>query len=208
MADAESEVFVGKLPFSTDETALREFFEASGAKVSSLRLLRKADGRSKGCAFVGVADVDGALALSGSKLGGRQIKVEALQEPSDARKEAKARAKAKIARKERRVAEQKKHQRAQDDFNLDDDDDEGDDAKFVAVVGNCPYASPSLDRQEDPTWIPPPRRSSNQPRRTTTPSRARVSLYRAHAPPQPSDTTCRGRSSATLCTHGARAPRS
>jgi cold-inducible RNA-binding protein len=72
-------LYVGNLPHSTTEPQLRTLFEAHG-KVERIDIVTdKETGRSKGFAFVEMTDTSEAdkacLALSGSDLGGRALRV-------------------------------------------------------------------------------------------------------------------------------------
>jgi len=52
-------LFVGNLPFATTEEYLREFFEESGQVVEDLMIVKdKKTGRSRGFAFITLADGD------------------------------------------------------------------------------------------------------------------------------------------------------
>ena len=72
-------IFVGSLPWSTEEEDLRGAFEAFG-EVDSVRIITdKFTGRSKGFGFVEMPDDDAAQKaideLNGSSFGGRDIVV-------------------------------------------------------------------------------------------------------------------------------------
>ena len=72
-------IFVGSLPWSTEEEDLRGSFEAYG-EVDSVRIITdKFTGRSKGFGFVEMPDDDAAQKaideLNGSQFGGRSIVV-------------------------------------------------------------------------------------------------------------------------------------
>jgi cold-inducible RNA-binding protein len=72
-------LYVGNLPHSTTEPQLRTLFEAHGAVERVNIVMDKETGRSKGFAFVEMTDTSQAtkacLALSGSDLGGRPLRV-------------------------------------------------------------------------------------------------------------------------------------
>lgn len=75
----QNKLFVGNLPWSTDDAALNEMFSSYG-EISSARVMTdKFTGRSRGFGFVeyvNEADAQKAIeALDGSDLGGRQIVV-------------------------------------------------------------------------------------------------------------------------------------
>jgi RNA recognition motif-containing protein len=81
-------LYVGNLPYSVTETALREAFSASGTVDSVTVITDRDTGQSKGFAFVEMSTpqeaVEATQALNGSTLGGRQIKVnEAKPKPSN-----------------------------------------------------------------------------------------------------------------------------
>jgi RNA recognition motif-containing protein len=72
-------LYVGNLPLSTTEPQLRTLFQAHGAVEAVNIATDKESGRSKGFAFVEMTDTGEAdkacLALSGSDLGGRTLRV-------------------------------------------------------------------------------------------------------------------------------------
>ncbi len=75
----QNKLFVGNLPWSTDDAGLNEMFSQFG-EISSARVMTdKFTGRSRGFGFVefvNEADAQKAIAaLDGSDLGGRQIVV-------------------------------------------------------------------------------------------------------------------------------------
>jgi RNA recognition motif-containing protein len=72
-------LYVGNLPFSTDEQALEELFGQAG-QVGSVRVMRdQATGRARGFAFVEMATEDGARTaiekFHNTELGGRRLTV-------------------------------------------------------------------------------------------------------------------------------------
>ena len=71
-------IFVGHLDFGTTEESIRSLFETQGA-VESVKLMTDRDtGRSRGFAFVEMADADAERAikaLNGTNLGGRALNV-------------------------------------------------------------------------------------------------------------------------------------
>jgi len=71
-------IFVGNLDFGTTEESIRSLFETQGA-VESVKLMTDRDtGRSRGFAFVEMADADAERAikaLNGTNLGGRALNV-------------------------------------------------------------------------------------------------------------------------------------
>lgn len=84
-----SKIYVGNLPFSADESAVRELFAPHGT-VESVTLINDRDtGRPRGFGFVEMSRPDAARAiqnLNGKDLGGRALKVnEAQDKPRDNR---------------------------------------------------------------------------------------------------------------------------
>jgi nucleolin len=70
-------VFVGNLPFDIDDDGMKGFFKDCG-EVTALRWVEK-DGQFKGCGFVEFAQTDAtdkAVAMSGSQLKGRAVRVD------------------------------------------------------------------------------------------------------------------------------------
>jgi cold-inducible RNA-binding protein len=78
-----SKIYVGNLPFSADEAAVRALFEAHGA-VESVSLINDRDtGRPRGFGFVEMSRADAARAiqaLNGQDMGGRPLKVNEAQD--------------------------------------------------------------------------------------------------------------------------------
>ncbi len=74
-----TKLFVGSLPWSVNDDALKAAFEAHGKVVSAKVITDRQSGRSKGYGFVEMeeeADVSKAIeALNGKDLGGRNIVV-------------------------------------------------------------------------------------------------------------------------------------
>ncbi|MBI1190285.1 MAG: RNA-binding protein [Tepidisphaera sp.] len=72
-------LYVGNLPFSTDDTQLRELFSAKGAVASASVVMDRETGRSRGFGFVEMsndAEADAAVtALNGQSFGGRALVV-------------------------------------------------------------------------------------------------------------------------------------
>ncbi len=72
-------LYVGNLPFSTDEAELRELFEPHGELASVSVIMDRDTGRPRGFAFVEFEDANGAAkarqALDGRELGGRTMRV-------------------------------------------------------------------------------------------------------------------------------------
>lgn len=75
----QNKLFVGNLPWSTDDAALNDMFSRYGEIASARVMTDKFTGRSRGFGFVeyaNEADAQKAIAaLDGSDLGGRQIVV-------------------------------------------------------------------------------------------------------------------------------------
>ena len=72
-------IYVGNLPYSTDDTALRTMFEAYGEVRSAKVIMDRDTGRSRGFGFVEMTD-DGEAeeaieALNGNDCGGRRLTV-------------------------------------------------------------------------------------------------------------------------------------
>ncbi len=80
-------IYVGNLPYSTKEEALQEIFSEHGEVVKVQIITDKLSGKSKGFAFIEMADEAAAEAaikdLNNGELDGRQIKVNLAKEKSD-----------------------------------------------------------------------------------------------------------------------------
>jgi RNA recognition motif-containing protein len=78
-----SKIYVGNLPFSADEAAVRALFEQHGT-VESVSLINDRDtGRPRGFGFVEMPRADAARAiqnLNGHDMGGRPLKVNEAQD--------------------------------------------------------------------------------------------------------------------------------
>ena len=78
-----TKIYVGNLPFTADEAAVRQLFEQHG-KVESVALINARDtGRPRGFGFVDMANADAARAiqgLNGQNMGGRPLRVNEAQE--------------------------------------------------------------------------------------------------------------------------------
>merc|ERR1711937_890740 len=75
--NSEFEVFVGGLPFETEEATLRKDFAECG-EIENLRLPLNEEGKPRGIAFITYKNkeaVDKALAFDGTDYGGRTLKV-------------------------------------------------------------------------------------------------------------------------------------
>lgn len=80
-----SKVYVGNLPFTTDETQLRALFGEDGRVVNSVNIVTDRDtGRPRGFAFVEMGSPSDAQAvidaLNGRALGGRTLTVNEARE--------------------------------------------------------------------------------------------------------------------------------
>jgi RNA recognition motif-containing protein len=80
-----SRLYVGNLPFSADETQLRELFSQGGRVVSSVNVVTDREtGRPRGFAFVEMgsqADAQACIdALNGTTFGGRALTVNEARE--------------------------------------------------------------------------------------------------------------------------------
>ena len=78
-------LYVGNLPFNTDEPSLRALFEQDGRKVTEVKIVTDRDtGRSRGFGFVEMAtdeDAKGAVeAFNGHNFGGRSLTVNEARE--------------------------------------------------------------------------------------------------------------------------------
>lgn len=72
-------LFVGNLPYTADENALKDLFSQAGTVVSSAVIMDKMTGRSKGFGFVEMSTDDEATSainsLNGKDMDGRAITV-------------------------------------------------------------------------------------------------------------------------------------
>ncbi len=78
-------LYVGNLPFDTDEAQLRTLFQEGGRQVSEVKIITDRDtGRPRGFAFVEMGsqeDADAAInALNGREVGGRALTVNEARE--------------------------------------------------------------------------------------------------------------------------------
>jgi len=81
-------IYVGNLPFSTNEDEVRALFEEHGT-VDSVRLITDRDtGRLRGFGFVEMSEGgdEAIAALDGTEFGGRPLKVNEARERADRRK--------------------------------------------------------------------------------------------------------------------------
>jgi RNA recognition motif-containing protein len=76
-------IYVGNLPWSADETALRELFSTVGEVHSAAVITDRETGRSRGFGFIEMenADADKAISqLNGQDMGGRPLRVNEARE--------------------------------------------------------------------------------------------------------------------------------
>jgi RNA recognition motif-containing protein len=83
-------LYVGNLPYDTDEAQLRTLFSEGGRQVSEVKIITDRDtGRPRGFAFVEMAsqaDAEAAIsALNGRELGGRALTVNEAREQAPRR---------------------------------------------------------------------------------------------------------------------------
>lgn len=83
-------LYVGNLPFDTDETQLRTLFSEGGRQVTEVKIITDRDtGRPRGFAFVEMgsqADAEAAVStLNGKELGGRALTVNEAREQAPRR---------------------------------------------------------------------------------------------------------------------------
>ena len=83
-------LYVGNLPYDTDEEQLRTLFQEDGRQVSEVKIITDRDtGRPRGFAFVEMAsqpDADAAVnALNGKEYGGRALTVNEAREQAPRR---------------------------------------------------------------------------------------------------------------------------
>ena len=83
-------LYVGNLPYDTDEEQLRTLFQEDGRQVSEVKIITDRDtGRPRGFAFVEMAsqpDADAAVnALKGKEYGGRALTVNEAREQAPRR---------------------------------------------------------------------------------------------------------------------------
>lgn len=79
-------IYVGNLPWSTDDSSLRELFETIGGVQSAAVIKDRETGRSRGFGFIEMDDADADKAISelnGRELDGRELRVnEARERPN------------------------------------------------------------------------------------------------------------------------------
>jgi RNA recognition motif-containing protein len=73
------DIYVGNLPYSVDDTQLKEMFDAHGNVTSARVIMDKFSGNSKGFGFVDMPEKSEATnainALDGNDIGGRKLRV-------------------------------------------------------------------------------------------------------------------------------------
>jgi len=80
-----TKIYVGNLPFTTDEAELRTLFSQHGTVESVAVITDRETGRPRGFAFVEMSRADASRAiqsLNGKELGGRALRVNEAQERS------------------------------------------------------------------------------------------------------------------------------
>jgi RNA recognition motif-containing protein len=78
-----SKIYVGNLPFSADENAVRDLFAQHGTVESVALIMDRETGRPRGFGFVEMPRADAARAiqnLNGHDMGGRPLKVNEAQD--------------------------------------------------------------------------------------------------------------------------------
>ncbi len=78
-----SKIYVGNLPFTADENAVRELFSQHGTVESVALINDRETGRPRGFGFVEMPRADAARAiqsLNGQDMGGRPLKVNEAQD--------------------------------------------------------------------------------------------------------------------------------
>jgi RNA recognition motif-containing protein len=83
MSNVMSKIYVGNLPFSADEEAVRTLFSQHGTVDSVALIMDRDTGRPRGFGFVEMPRTDAARAiqsLNGQDMGGRPLKVNEAQD--------------------------------------------------------------------------------------------------------------------------------
>lgn len=78
-----TKLYVGNLPFTADENAVRELFEQHGSVTSVALINDRETGRPRGFGFVEMSQADASRAmqaLNGHDMGGRPLKVNEAQD--------------------------------------------------------------------------------------------------------------------------------
>ncbi|MCH7472452.1 RNA-binding protein [bacterium] len=80
-------LYVGNLPYSTDDDELKRDFEAFGTVVSARVMVDKYTSRSRGFGFVEMSSEEEAQAaiegMNGKDVGGRELRVDKARPPRD-----------------------------------------------------------------------------------------------------------------------------
>jgi len=80
MAEEKNKLYVGNLPFSFDDDALKKAFEEAGEVVEAVVITDKASGRSRGFGFVTMKDEKAAekaiKEMNEKEVEGRPLKVD------------------------------------------------------------------------------------------------------------------------------------
>ena len=80
-------IYVGNLPYTTDEAALKELFGAYGEVISAKIIQDKLTNKSKGFGFIEMANENEGLAaveaLQGTRLDGRVLKISQARNPKE-----------------------------------------------------------------------------------------------------------------------------
>ena len=80
-------IYVGNLPYTTDEESLKELFGAYGEVVATKVIIDKLTNKSKGFGFIEMANNEEGLAaisaLEGTRLDGRVLKISQARNPKE-----------------------------------------------------------------------------------------------------------------------------
>lgn len=79
-------IYVGNLPWSADDSTLREFFSAVGEVHSAAVISDRETGRSRGFGFIEMENSDAEKAISelnGQEMDGRQLRVNEARDRND-----------------------------------------------------------------------------------------------------------------------------
>lgn len=83
----DNKLFVGNLSWGTTEESLKEFFSKAGEVVEAKIIIDRQSGKSKGFAFVTMADAAGAqkaiAELNNQDLDGRPVRVSEARPPKE-----------------------------------------------------------------------------------------------------------------------------
>lgn len=136
-------IYVGNLPWSVDDAALRSFFEEAGCRVAedtdtdkgAVVLRDKETNRSKGFGFVTLADEESfqkAMSLNNTEMQGRPLHIDEARPRQDRNGDAPAREAAPAPKAEETEApseEPAEAEEAKDDEGDDEEDDDDDDSE-------------------------------------------------------------------------------